>query len=287
MERGEGQLVAGRGPLAPKLVPPDASSINSAGEADWQGFEALASYMLERGHKIWTQQQGPFHFDARAWIEEGDRRGGKENGGDTSKEEPKASNRRIWSKVRSTRGTMDAMLEAAWGLLTYKGKPLIGKTDVLLGGAGWSEGGNDRFYKELPNVTLLDSQVQLVKVWLVGRTKNKELVHVALCCAKALSATSLEEATAWAGYWHWVECCMRAAVDGSASPQVRRQASVVFALLAPSHRIRAEVLAVCMQSSSLSSPSASAICSIDEGLLLLLLLRLMRCSLSLAVQSLS
>ena len=163
------------------------------------------------------------------------------------------------------------MLEAAWGLLTYKGKPLIGKTDVLLGDGLERGAGMIASTRSCRSVTLLDSQVQLAKVWIVGRTKNKEMVHVALCCAKALSATSWEEATVWSGYWHGVECCMRAAVDSSASPQVHRQARVVFALLAPSHRIRAEVLAVCMQSSSLSSPSASAICSIDEGLLLLLL----------------
>ena len=134
------------------------------------------------------------------------------------------------------------------GAAHLQGKAPDWQDGCLAGGTGWSEGGSDRFYKELPNVTLLDAQVQLVKVWLVGRRKNKELVHVALCCAKALSATSWEEATAWSGYRHWVECYSmlhaRTAVDSSASPQVQRQARVVFALLAPSHSIRAEVLAV-------------------------------------------
>ena len=261
------------GPLAPVFVPLDVGAKNEAGVLDWEGFEDLAFYLASLGATIWALQRGPIHFDIRQWIERaGGEKRGRENtepsGSDSNKEA--SSRRSLWYKLRRTRESMDAMLEAAWGLTTYRGKLLMGRTDFLVGHEAkvWKNGGDEVFYNEkLPLVKLLDNNHQLVRRWLVGQTKSRELVHVAMCCAKSLSPTSEMGVTAWGAYWTWVECCMRTSVDTSAPAQVQRQAKTVVALLAPSQRIQTEVLAICMQSASISSPVASAaICTIEEGM---------------------
>lgn len=260
------------GSLAPVFVPLDVGAENEAGVRHWDGFDELASHLASTGVTVWIHQRGPFHFDIRTWIEPaGGEKRGRENGGEGSGSGAKkaSSNRRCWSKVRRTQESMDAMLEAAWGLITYEGKLLMGRTEFLVGEGGfWKDLGKDVFYDEkLPLVKLLNSDHQLVRRWKVGLRSNREVVHVALCCAKTLSPTCEEGVTAWTAYWTWVDHCMVTSMDPRASPEVRQQARRVVTLLAPSHRLQTEVLAICMQSASISSPAASeAICMIEEGM---------------------